>query len=113
MRAIWSQDQKEGRSRPENRADGADNGTPIPEHIIVRGEIPSSLEILFTWTNVALRDTWSHEHKLGGVDPEIEPTVPIMALRSPNISLFGYKHPIHWHHSHINQSGPHGYTRSP
>ena len=49
---------------------------------------PNHLNFL-TWTIVALQDTWSKDYHEGGADPKIEPTVPIKALKSLNILLFG------------------------
>ena len=43
----------------------------------------------------ALRDTWSHDHhQEGGADPEIEPTVPIMALQHPEHIIDSEENPL-------------------
>ena len=69
-----------------NRADSADSGSPTFEHITVRGESPKALEIFLTWTMRALRDTWSHDHYLGGV-----------ALKSSRQSRFRLSDPRTYH----------------
>jgi hypothetical protein len=61
----------------------ADNGTPIPEHIIARGEIPEHLGFSFLGRLWPVSDTTSQIHQAQLEEPEIESTGPMMALQHP------------------------------